>query len=54
MWKAFCRKIDTKTDDYGTILCVMKVVLAEPFASAIANVIFAKYWSAASSEWQQN
>ncbi len=29
-WKAFVRKIDTKTDDYGTVLRTIKVFLIKP------------------------
>lgn len=34
-WKAFCRKIDTKIDDFSTVLKTIKVFLAEPFAAAV-------------------
>ena len=30
-WKAFCRKIDTKTDNYGTVLKTISDFLAKPF-----------------------
>ncbi len=51
-WKAFCRKIDTKTDDYGVVLSTMKVFLTEPFAAAVINETFEKYWFAVNSKWQ--
>ena len=33
-WKAFCRKIDVKTEDYSTILQTINVFLANPFRAA--------------------
>ena len=50
-WKAFCRKIDTKTDDYGTVLKTIKVFLIEPFISAVEGEGVAEKWSAADSKW---
>lgn len=50
-WKAFCRKIDTKTDDYGTVLKTIKTFLTKPFTSAVEGKKFIKQWSAANSEW---
>lgn len=32
-WKAFTRKIDTKTDNYSTVLKTIKVFLVKPFAT---------------------
>ncbi len=34
-WKAFCRKIDTKTDDFDTVLRTIKEFLTEPYMAAI-------------------
>lgn len=50
-WKAFCRKIDTKTDDFGTVLRTIKVFLTEPFTAAVKSNEFTEKWSAADSEW---
>lgn len=50
-WKAFVRKIDTKTDDYGTVLRMIKEFLAEPFTAAILNDKFTKSWSANDNNW---
>ena len=36
-WKAFCRKIDTKTDDFDTVLGMIKEFLAEPYKAAVKN-----------------
>lgn len=50
-WKAFVRKIDTKTDDYGTVLRKIKEFLTEPFTAAILNDKFTKSWSANDNNW---
>ena len=34
-WRAFTRKIATKTDDFSTVLQTIKGLLAKPFAAAI-------------------
>ncbi len=50
-WKAFVRKIDTKTDDYSTVLRTIKAFLIKPFTAAIESKEFAKQWSAQNTEW---
>ena len=45
-WKAFCRKIDAKTDDFDTVLKTIKEFLAEPFRAAVESKEFAEKWSA--------
>lgn len=50
-WKAFCRKIDTETDDFGTVLRTIKVFLTEPFTAAVKSNEFTEKWSAADGEW---
>ena len=50
-WKAFTRKIDTKTDDYGTVLKTIKAFLTEPFTAEIDNRGFSGRWSANQNEW---
>lgn len=50
-WKAFVRKIDTKTDDYGTVLKTMKAFLTEPFVAAVKSEAFTEKWSAANGDW---
>ena len=50
-WKAFVRKIDTKTDDYSTVLKTMKAFLTEAFVAAVKSEAFTKKWSAADGEW---
>ena len=53
-WKAFCRKIDTKTDDFDTVLKMIKKFLAEPYNSTVENKEFAESWSASSEKWNPN
>lgn len=50
-WKAFCRKIDTQTDDFSTVLRTIKVFLTEPFTAAVKSNEFTEKWSAADGEW---
>ncbi|MCQ2565794.1 MAG: nucleotidyl transferase AbiEii/AbiGii toxin family protein [Clostridia bacterium] len=51
-WKAFCRKIDSTTDDYSSVLETIESFLEEPFTAAIIdNLEFNKKWSAISNEW---
>lgn len=50
-WKAFVRKIDTKTDDYSTVLKTMKTFLEKPLTAAIEGKEFSERWSADNGEW---
>lgn len=50
-WKAFARKIDTKTDDYSTVLKTIKAFLTKPFMAVVNEKEFAEKWSAINSEW---
>jgi predicted nucleotidyltransferase component of viral defense system len=50
-WKAFVRKIDTKTDDYGTVLGTIKTFLMRPFMAAIGSKEFAEQWSSQNADW---
>ena len=50
-WKAFVRKIDTKTDNYSTVLKTIKAFLTKPFTSAVGGKEFTEKWSAANGEW---
>lgn len=52
-WKAFCRKIDTKIDDFNTVLKTIKEFLIEPFTAVVENKKFEEKWTAINSEWQQ-
>ncbi len=51
-WKAFVRKIDTKTDEYSTVLNTIKAFLAEPFTAAIEGKDFIRQWVANSGKWK--
>lgn len=52
-WKAFVRKIDTKTDDYSTILKTIKAFLTKPFIAAIESQELTKQWIAAENQWKK-
>ena len=50
-WKAFSKKIDTKTDDYNTVLRTIKAFLTEPFTAAVKGNEYTKQWSTANGGW---
>lgn len=50
-WKAFCRKIDTQTDDFNTVLKIIGVFLTKPFTVVVEGKEFTEKWSSADSEW---
>ena len=50
-WKAFVRKINTKTDDYSTVLKTIRIFLEKPFTAVAENKTFTECWSAANSKW---
>lgn len=50
-WKAFVRKIDTKTDDYGTVLKTIKAFLTKPFTAAVVGKEFNEKWSVTDGKW---
>ena len=50
-WKAFVRKIDTKTEDYSTVLKTIKAFLAKPFTEAVVCKKFDKKWAATKDKW---
>lgn len=52
-WKAFCHKIDTITDDYGTVLHKINNFLTKPFIAAISNNNLTDCWISSVNEWQQ-
>ena len=51
-WKAFCRKIDVKTEDYSTILQTINVFLANPFRAAAQSKEYIAHWSASENKWK--
>lgn len=50
-WRTFIRKIDTKTDDYGTVLKTIKTFLTKPFIAAVENKTFTDNWTVQNDEW---
>ena len=50
-WKAFVRKIDTKMDDYSTVLKTIKAFLTEPFVAAVEGKEFTDNWTAQNGRW---
>ena len=51
-WKAFVRKIDTKIDDFSTVLKTIKTFLSEPFIAAMEYKELAKQWSVRNGGWR--
>ena len=52
-WKAFCRKINTKTDSYSTVLRTIRFFLKKPVAAAANKDVFNQEWVATTNEWHQ-
>ena len=50
-WKAFIRKIDTKTDDYSTVLKTICAFLTKPFTAAVEGKELNEHWSATDYDW---
>lgn len=50
-WKAFCRKIDTKTDDFSTVLRTIQVFLTEPYKASVKNTGFHLKWLVEKQIW---
>lgn len=51
-WKAFVRKIETKTDDFVKVIETINLFLAGPMNAAIEDISFSGYWSAEGNEWK--
>ena len=51
-WKAFVRKIDTETDDYGAVLKTIKAFLEKPFTAALEITECSECWIAAEKQWK--
>ena len=51
-WKAFVRKIETKTDDFGKVIETINLFLAEPFKAAVENTNFTAKWTASDNKWK--
>ena len=52
-WKAFIKKINTKTDDFETVLKTIKLFLAKPFIAAVENKTFDEKWSCVTNQWKK-
>ena len=52
-WKAFCRKIDGKTDNYSIVLRTIQNFLIKPFMAAINEDFFCEHWIANKNTWEQ-
>ena len=50
-WKTFCRKIDTKTDSYSTVLRTIRSFLRKPIVAAIDKKPFNEHWTATRNTW---
>lgn len=50
-WKAFTRKINTKTDDFKTVLDTIKCFMEDPFRAAIEDTEYYGQWSAYNGVW---
>lgn len=53
-WKAFCRKINTRTDDYDAVLKTIREFLSEPYGAAVRDKDFDEKWSANEGKWSWN
>lgn len=52
-WKAFTRKIDTKTDDYSIVLKTIKAFLLKPFTASVDAIEYPEQWIAAENQWKK-
>lgn len=51
-WKAFVRKIETKTDDFGKVIETINRFLTGPYIAAVESTNFIAKWYAADNEWR--
>lgn len=52
-WKAFIKKINTKTDDFETVLKTIKLFLVEPFIAAVEKKSFDSKWWCVINQWKK-
>ena len=52
-WKAFIKKINTKTDDFEIVLKTIKAFLTEPFIAIMENKNFNGQWSVNDNKWKK-
>ena len=50
-WKAFSRKISSKTEDFKSVLDMIKLFLEEPFKAISEDRGYTKQWSATEQIW---
>lgn len=50
-WNAFAHKLDTKTDEFSTVLNGISDFLEKPFTALIENKEFNQKWSAQIRKW---
>ena len=50
-WRAFCRKIDTKADDFSDVLNTIEGFLTEPLSAAVGKYAFTQKWSSNICAW---
>lgn len=53
-WKAFIKKINTKTDDFETVIETIQKFLLFPCKAAFDNVTYAGQWMAGTNIWIDN
>ncbi len=51
-WKAFCRKIEIKTNDYNTVLGTIKRLLAGPYKAVVEESAFRLKWFVEKQNWE--
>lgn len=51
-WKAFIKKINTKTEEFETVLKMIKLFLEEPFIAAVENKKFDNQWLSLKNKWK--
>lgn len=53
-WKAFIKKINTKTYDFETVLKTIQNFLSLPCKAAFEDIIYTKQWIASTNSWIDN
>lgn len=51
-WRAFCRKIDIETEEYGIVLRKIENFLAKPFVAAVTDNDLTERWLSSANEWR--
>ena len=52
-WNAFCRKIDTDTEEYEIVLRKINSFLAKPFIAAVTDNDLTEHWISSVNEWRK-